>query len=167
MSRLQVVGQPFLHELVACVRAPTCVLSALDGQIRATGAAGLFHGDVRHLAELLVHVDGRPPLPVGHRLLDHGRVSFVAALAGVGDPIADPTVRLERVRQATAHGLVDVLTVVNDARRAVQPVVTVRAAADLAPLSAVKHGAATALVTPEGTTVVARRPDDGADGDVR
>ncbi len=58
-ATLQVVGQPYLHELVACVRAPTCVLSGADGQIRHHGAQGMFHADVRHLAELVVAVDGR------------------------------------------------------------------------------------------------------------
>ena len=113
---MQAVGQPFLHELVTCVRAPTCVLSAADGQIRAAGAHGLFHADVRHLAELVVTVDGREPVPVGHRAARRrpGRVRRRAD--GVGDPIADPTVRLERTRRATAAGFVDELTVVNDSR---------------------------------------------------
>ena len=62
------MGQPFLHELVACVRAPTCVLSGADGQIRHLGAQGMFHADVRHLAELVVAVDGVEPAVVGNHV---------------------------------------------------------------------------------------------------
>jgi glycogen debranching enzyme len=144
------VAQPFLHELVTCVRAPTCVLSPADGQIRADGGAeGLFRDDVRHLAELIVRVDGREPVPVASRLLDHGRAAFVAALQGVGDPIADPTVRLERSRRATADGMIESLTVVNDSRSLIEPIVTVRVAVDMAPIPVVKRGAATSLVAPD------------------
>ena len=34
---MQAVGQPFLHELVACVRAPTCVLSGATASSAPTG----------------------------------------------------------------------------------------------------------------------------------
>ena len=40
------IPQPFLHELLTCVRAPTVALSARDGQIRG-GATGLFRHDRR------------------------------------------------------------------------------------------------------------------------
>ena len=113
---MQAVGQPFLHELVCCARAPTCVLSSADGQLRGHGADGMFHADVRHLAELVVTVDGVEPSPVGHQLLDGGAAAFVGAVTTAGDRIADPTVRVERTRRATADGFVDDIEVVNDSR---------------------------------------------------
>ncbi len=165
------MAQPFLHELVACVRAPTCVLSGDDGQLRAHGAHGLFHADVRHLAELTVAVDGVEPAPVGHQLLDGGSARFVGALRSTGDPIADPTVRLERTRRAMADGFVDEIAVVNDSRVEIAVVVSVRAASDLASIGAVKQGATTPLVMAAPgapnfsaggrTTVVHASADDG------
>ena len=41
--------QPFLHVLLAAVQAPTQAWSARDGQVRAAGAQGFYHGDVRVL----------------------------------------------------------------------------------------------------------------------
>jgi glycogen debranching enzyme len=145
---MQAVGQPFLHRLVACVRAPTCVLSADDGQIRHDGTQGLIHSDVRHLAELVVTVDGHEPLAVGDCLDDGGQARFVAALVDVGDPISDPTVRLERSRTATADGFVDDIAVVNDSRADVSVTVVVSAACDMATLGAIKLGTASALIAP-------------------
>jgi glycogen debranching enzyme len=145
---LQAVGQPFLHWLVACVRAPTCVLSASDGQIRRDGTQGLIHSDVRHLAELIVTVDGHEPLAVGQCLVDGGRARFVGALVDVGDPIPDPTVRLERARTATADGFIDSITVVNDSRADVSVTVVASAACDMATVGAIKLGAPPALIAP-------------------
>src|SRR5688572_23921197 len=56
-ATLQDVTQPFLHDLVTCVRAPVTVLSSPDGQIRADGAQGLHWLDRRRLSSLLVTVD--------------------------------------------------------------------------------------------------------------
>lgn len=147
------MSQPFLHELVTCVAAPTCVLSAPDGQIRPAGAQGMFHRDIRHLSSLVVAVDGREPVPVAHRVLDGGRAWFVGALMGIGDTIADPTVRVERTRRATARGLVDEIAIVNDSRVVIEPVVTVGATVDMASVQAVKHGAPTSRAAPDEGSV--------------
>ena len=53
--------QPFLHDLLAAVRAPTQAWSAADGQVRRAGAQGVYHGDVRVLAEAVVTVGGVEP----------------------------------------------------------------------------------------------------------
>src|SRR5689334_22727910 len=90
---------PALHELVSCLAAPTTALSGADGQVRPGGAAGVLHADLRVLAELVVTVDGREPVAVGHTLTDAAGAVFVAVLPWLGDPQADPTVRLERHRR--------------------------------------------------------------------
>ena len=138
---MQVVGQPFLHELVACVRAPTCVLSGADGQIRAHGAQGMFHADVRHLAELVVTVDGVEPAAVGHHVARRRRrPRSSASCRRPATAIADPTVRVERSRRATADGFVDEIAIVNDSRADITVAVSVTAAGDLASVGAVKRG---------------------------
>ena len=60
------VDQPFLHNLVTCMKAPTVALSATDGQIVPGGVQGVMCNDRRVLSELVVRVDGHEPVPVGH-----------------------------------------------------------------------------------------------------
>jgi glycogen debranching enzyme len=147
-----VAFQPYLHEVVTCVRAPSTVLSGRDGQIRAGGAHGLLHAETRFLSELVATIDGREPAPIGHHLVDGGTVRFVAAVVGVGDDIADPTVRLVRERTVDAGRLRERLTVVNDSRRPVRVELTIRAAVDMAPIGAVKAGRAEPTVAADTAT---------------
>ncbi len=135
-----VVGQPLLHDLVVCVQAPVAVLSTGDGQIHADGAQGLLRSDTRHLSRLVVTVDGREPLGVGHRLETAATAGFVGIVRGVGDPIADPTVRIERRRTATGGGVDEEVRVVNDGRSPVRVVLAVQAEADMAAVDGVKEG---------------------------
>ncbi len=132
--------QPFLHDLVTCVRAPTVALSGADGHIHASGAQGLFRHDLRVLSELVVEVDGARPVPVGHDLHTASDARFVAVIRHLGDPGADPTVRLERQRHLTGDGLLETITLVNASRQEISASVSVHAAADFATMDAVKHG---------------------------
>ena len=116
------------------------MLSSADGQIRAAGAEGLFCGDVRFLSVLIATVDGRQPIAVGHRLDGAASATFVGVLPDLGDPIADPTVRLERRRTATPSGLREELRLVNDSRSPVQAELAVRAGVDMATMHDVKQG---------------------------
>ena len=80
--------QPFLHDLVSQVAAPTQVWSAADGQVvprddGAAGVVGLLHGDVRLLCGLEVTVDGDPGVPVAHRRREDGAVVFTSLLRGL------------------------------------------------------------------------------------
>lgn len=141
-------NQPFLHELVTAVAAPASVLSAPDGQIRRDGAQGWIVADVRHLAELTVTVDGHEPVALGHRQAGPAELRFVAAVRHLGDEITEPTVRVERLRHTGADTLRETITLVNDSRREITPTVSVRLAADLAPVLAFRSGERPALVHP-------------------
>ena len=132
--------QPLLHDLVTCVRAPTCVLSGADGQIRASGAQGAFHGDLRVLSTGVLTVDGREPDAVWSVLAGPSAARFLALARELGDAGPDPTVRVERHRTATASGLRERVAVVSAAAQTVHAVVTLRLGADLAPVQAVKAG---------------------------
>lgn len=98
--------QPFLHDLVGQVAAPTQAWSRPDGQVvpRADGAAdvaGLVHADVVLLSGIEASVDGDPGVPVAHRSLPDGREVFTALLRRLGAEHADtsdPRVRLDRTR---------------------------------------------------------------------
>ena len=99
------VEQPFLHHLVTCMKAPTVALSGTDGQIRSGGVQGVLCYDRRVLSELVVQVDGHEPVPVGHSLDEADDARFVGIFRHLGNPGADPTVRLERRRRTQVHGI--------------------------------------------------------------
>ncbi|WP_092625357.1 glycogen debranching N-terminal domain-containing protein [Jiangella sp. DSM 45060] len=136
------VPQPFLHDLVSCVKAPTVALSGADGQLRAAGAQGVLSHDRRVLSELRVDVDGHEPEPAGHGLRGAGHARFTGIVRHLGDAGADPTVRLERQRFARADGVTERLELVNNARVSLAATVHLHAAADFAPADAIKRDGA-------------------------
>jgi hypothetical protein len=135
-----VTQQPFLHELVSCLHAPTVVLSGPDGQVRPGGVQGAFRYDRRVLSELVVDVDGQEPVPVGHHLHAAGEARFTGVVRNAGAPGADPTVWLERHRRTRPDGVDERLVLVNAARSPVSVTLRARAAVDLAGLVDVKNG---------------------------
>src|SRR5690606_7287216 len=148
------IPQPFLHDLVTCVSAPTVVLSGQDGQVRSGSVEGAFRHDRRIVSRLVVDVDGHEPVGLGHGYTPGGGIRFVSVVRHLGDPTADPTVRLERTRHARADGFEERLELVNASRQPVTARVRLRVAVDLAAMDAVKHGETTAALSP--------RPPDGA-----
>lgn len=144
--------QPFLHELVSCVRAPMAALSGPDGQIRPGGASGVYALDTRYLSEFVVTLNGVEPIAVGDHIVDRSGARFVGAVMGVANvEIADATVRLERVRQATSGGVHDECVVVNDGRHDARAILEVRLACDFASMVDVKHGGPTSPRPPSDT----------------
>nr|WP_252981181.1 glycogen debranching N-terminal domain-containing protein [Streptomyces chartreusis] len=55
--------QPFLHDTVVTLHAPSLVISRADGQLSA-GADGFYHGDRRALSRLTVMAEGIALAPV-------------------------------------------------------------------------------------------------------
>lgn len=106
--------QPFLHDLVGQVAAPTQVWSPHDGQVvppvdGPAGLGGLLHSDVVVLSRLEATVDGDGGTPVAHRTLPDGSTVFTALLRRLDAEHADtsdPHVRLDRTR-AVAPGRLD------------------------------------------------------------
>jgi hypothetical protein len=135
-----VLTQPFLHDYISCLNAPTVALSGFDGQIVSGGVQGVFHHDRRVISELVVEIDGHPPVAVGHRLIDAGRAAFVGVLRHAGDRSPDPTVRLERRRTTRPDGLDERITLISAARAPVSVQVHAGVAVDLAGVIDVKGG---------------------------
>jgi glycogen debranching enzyme len=144
----KLMNRMFTHELVTAVCAPAAALSDRDGQLRPLGAQGWLVADVRHLSELTVLVDGEPADPVGQWPVSAAELRFVGAVIGLGDTTGDPTVRVERTRAITADTLTETVELVNDARTPVAVTLSVRLAADLAPILAFRYGDDTTLVSP-------------------
>ncbi|HUR01977.1 MAG TPA: glycogen debranching N-terminal domain-containing protein, partial [Nonomuraea sp.] len=132
--------QPLLHDLVSTVLAPTTALSGTDGQIRAAGAQGLFHADARALSQVMLAVDGWEPEAVGHAAQAAGRTRFVSLVRRLGDPIADPTVRVDRTREVAPGRMAELIEIASTATRPVTATVTVDLSCDFAPIELVKSG---------------------------
>jgi glycogen debranching enzyme len=134
--------QPFLHDRVAAVAAPTVVLSGTDGDLDASGhpADGILSSDVRVLSVARLEVDGRRPVPVSWAAEDASRTTFVGILRHVGDPGPDPTVWVRRRRVARAHGADEHITIHNASAAALDLDVVVHLASDMAAIEEVKSG---------------------------
>jgi glycogen debranching enzyme len=143
--------RPLLHDLVATVCAPRSVLSGPDGQIRRSGVQGMFQADRRILSEAVLRLDGREPEAVGHTSTG-SRTVFVSVARWLGDPIADPTVRIERDRHVVPDGaMIEEIRIISTADRPVRTTVTLDLAVDLAAIETVRSGRAGEPITPQRT----------------
>src|ERR1700761_9235068 len=94
---MSVLDQPWLHDLVTVLSAPTVMLSEPSGQIRnGSNGEGVLHADVRVLSRAVLTVGGSEPTPIGSGLDGAQLAWFVAGPRGLGDDIVDPTGRIGR-----------------------------------------------------------------------
>lgn len=134
--------QPWLHDLVAALQAPTVALSSPDGQMRPGGAQGVLHADVRVLSLSLLTVNGSEPEPVTGGGTGAQAALFTGLVRGLGDKGADPTVRVERSRRVARGEVAEEISVLSYAHVPVRARVELALAADLARIEAVKSGRA-------------------------
>jgi glycogen debranching enzyme len=134
------VVQPFLHDLAVTVSAPSQVWSARDGQIRRTGAQGVYDGDCRVLTRAELTVAGAEPVVVAAGPAGRASLEVVAVASAVDEPGADPTVRVRRVRVVRPGEVVETIEVQAATERPVHVPIRVDLACDLAPLEGVKVG---------------------------
>ncbi|MEV1171681.1 glycogen debranching N-terminal domain-containing protein [Nonomuraea sp. NPDC049784] len=132
--------QPLLHDLVSTVMAPASALSDTDGQIRPAGVQGLFCADRRVLSQARLLVDGREPESVGHAPAGAGRARFVSLARWLGDRTADPTVRLDRLRELGPYGMSEQIEIISTSSSPVTATITVELSCDFAAIEAVKSG---------------------------
>jgi hypothetical protein len=136
----RVVSQPFLHDLVACVQAPTVALSGVDGQVRPVGVQGVLHGDVRVLSRAELLVGGAEPVPLRGGPVSGSAARFVGVLRGLGGPGSNPVVRVVRHRRVRAGTVTEEIRVVSTASGPVHTDVDLLLAADFAPIEAIRAG---------------------------
>ncbi|MER7968220.1 glycogen debranching N-terminal domain-containing protein [Streptomyces sp. NPDC096080] len=149
-SPVDVAGlQPFLHDAVVTLHAPSLVVSRADGQL-SEGADGFYHGDRRALSRLTVAADGVPLAPVGGGLRGADRAEFRSILRGLGEVTPDPAVALRRRRHTEAGRLEETFEVTNAGTRPVLFRLTVTAGTDLAPMEQVKSGRFPGLAEGQG-----------------
>ncbi|MEU9456258.1 glycogen debranching N-terminal domain-containing protein [Streptomyces sp. NPDC048277] len=139
--------QPFLHDAVVTLHAPSLVISRENGQL--SGAAyGFYHGDRRALSRLTVTAEGIALAPVRGGLRGADGADFRAVLRGLGEVTPDPAVALHRRRTVGDGRLEEVFEVTNAGVEHVRFRLTVHAGTDLATMEQVKSGQAAGEVPP-------------------
>ncbi|MBN9620361.1 MAG: amylo-alpha-1,6-glucosidase, partial [Actinobacteria bacterium] len=133
------IRQPYLHEKVVAVRAPSVAISGPDGQL-GDGADGWYRDDVRLVSRLQVTIGGERPVPIGAQLLGAEGARFRGILRELGDAGADPTVVVERERNVSATALEERLVLRSAAHEPIDTTLDVELAGDLAPMTEVKAG---------------------------
>lgn len=141
--------QPYLFDLTSCVNAPSLVLSARDGQIEEGGVQGWMYADRRHLSRLHLTVGGVEPVGLGEEPEGAATVVFRAVVPGLGDPIDDPTVFVERRREVGHEELVETVTVTSAARRPTPVELAITASSDLSAMADVRTGRPDEPVVPQ------------------
>ncbi|HET6353495.1 glycogen debranching N-terminal domain-containing protein [Streptomyces sp.] len=131
--------QPFLHDAVVTLCAPSLVISHADGQLER-GGDGFYHGDSRALARLSVAVEGIALAPVAGGFKGADQADFRAVLRGLGEVTPDPAVALHRRRTVASGRLQETFEVSNHGTRHVRFRLTLEASTDLALMEQVKSG---------------------------
>jgi len=136
---MSALDQPWLHDLVATLSAPTVVLSESSGQIRDRDAQGVLHADVRVLSEAVLTVGGVEPEAISGGITGARTARFTSVARGLGDAATvDPTVRVDRERTVGAGEVSERLRLASFADAPVDTELTVTVAADLAGLRDIK-----------------------------
>lgn len=136
--------QPLLHDLLVAVRAPTQAWSDRDGQVSLTdgrGAQGVYHGDVRVLAEAVLTVGGALPEAIASGADGAGRTRSVLLVRSVDGPGADPTARLERLRSVVPGAVTETLTLSCSTADPVTARLEAAVRPDGSPMDRIKSGA--------------------------
>lgn len=137
------------------------MLSGPDGQLAASGAQGVFHGDLRVLSLACLQVAGRPPEAIRASFDGPARARFIGLIREPGRP----ALRVERHREALADGLAERIVLRSADDAPVEATVGLQLAADLAPMAAVKYGRPGPPALPASMPAPDRLRWHGGDGD--
>jgi glycogen debranching enzyme len=138
--------QPFLHDLITVLAAPTQVLSRPSGEIASWDdrqtVQGLIHADVRVLSALTITINGEPGEHLATELDGNGaQFTFLlpAARAGLG-VAADAQLRLDWFRLVEPGQLAETLMISSQRLDALEVDLRVELACDFAPLELIRVG---------------------------
>jgi hypothetical protein len=139
-------GQPWLHDLITVLSAPTMVLSERDGQMRRSGAQGALHAHSRVLSQAVLEVNGAEPAAISAGLQSAGTALFACIPRQTATDSADPAIWVTRQRTVRPGVVQELVRVTGGPRASGTAEVTLRVAADLAVLTDIKAGRSCPLV---------------------
>jgi glycogen debranching enzyme len=131
--------QPFLHDAVIALRAPTQAWSRPNGDMRAP-IDGVYHGDRRVIGGLTLRCAGAIPEPIATSARNASHVVFDAVARTVDDATPDPRVRVTRERVVDEGMLDESITVASALEDELRLTLEVRIEPDFRPLNEVKAG---------------------------
>jgi hypothetical protein len=169
---MSALDQPWLHELVTVLSAPTVVLSESSGQVRSSGAQGALHADIRVLSQAVLTIGGAEPAPVSGGFTGARTARFIGVARSLGDnATADPTVRVERERTVAPGEVRERIRIVSFSDSPLGAELALTVAADFAPVSDIKTGRPAAPVPPDPSAAGPSGPvaaiSPGAGGELR
>ncbi|MGX5682890.1 glycogen debranching N-terminal domain-containing protein [Schumannella luteola] len=132
--------QPFLHDQVVVLAAPSQSWFAADGTMGGASIQGLYVSDVRVVSLLDYSVGDARPEHIGTSRLDAATARIDQLHRTLDAPGADPDVRSTLTRTARTDGLADDYVITSRLGSPVETTVRVRLATDASPLDAVKAG---------------------------
>lgn len=147
--------QPWLHDLVTSLSAPTTVLSEASGQIRGAGAQGVLHCDVRALSRAVLRIGPDEPAPIGGGAVSAGVSRFVSVARAFGGDTEDPAVRIDRTRTVRDGRMDERISLSSVLDEPVSFTVTLELASDLARVETFRNGLRTEDVRPAPGSVLA------------
>lgn len=133
--------QPFLHDAVVAVWAPTQMWSRPSGDLEAA-SDGIFHGDRRFVSGMRLTVAGDRVEPLDLAVISVDRVTFDAAVRQIDDATPDPHVRLTRERRVSAAHIHETITLRSVVSEHLATEVEIALVPDFSSLSDVKAGSA-------------------------
>ncbi|HEV6953319.1 MAG TPA: glycogen debranching N-terminal domain-containing protein [Promicromonospora sp.] len=134
--------QPLLSDAVIALRAPTQVWSGRGGDLGAAPIDGIYHGDVRHVRDLVLECAESAVEYVSLVPESASHVVFGALLRGADDARPDPTVRLVRDRRVGDGSLAETWTVTSHLAEPTRVTLRLRLHPDFASMHDVKAGLA-------------------------
>jgi glycogen debranching enzyme len=137
--------QPFLSDETIVLRAPVQAWSDAAGEMADRPIHGIYLSDTRVVSSLRVSFDGRSAEQTATVPRGSDSVEFVGLLRHLDDQTTDPRVRVVHRRTVTGAGIHESLTLVSGLPHSITTHVTVRLAADLAAMDAIKSGRTSAL----------------------
>ncbi|MBZ4486079.1 amylo-alpha-1,6-glucosidase [Microbacterium sp. cx-55] len=132
--------QPFLHDALIALRAPTQVWSARTGDLGTAPIHGVYHGDVRHVRLLECACEGSEIEWISAAEEGASDLLFVGLLRGLDGGQPDPRVRLERSRRVGPGALTETWMLRNGRDVDVTTELRLRLVPDFASMHDVKAG---------------------------
>jgi N-terminal domain of (some) glycogen debranching enzymes len=145
-------GQPWLHNLVTVLSAPTMVLSDQDGQLRRAGAQDALHAHSRVLAQAVLEINGAEPAALSSGLVSADTALFTSVPRQTATDAADPAAWITRQRTVRPGVVQELVRVTGGPRASGTAAITLRVAADLADLADIKAGRARPLAPMTATS---------------
>ncbi|HEY2793336.1 MAG TPA: glycogen debranching N-terminal domain-containing protein [Micromonosporaceae bacterium] len=132
--------QPFLHDEVVTLFAPTQVWSDRDGGIGRAGVHGYWTGDQRVVSSVALEVAGSDIEPAATVPESASATVFTAMLRGLDGPGADPDVRMDRRIEVRADGVTESVRITNRLTESRTAELAVRIRPDASSMNGVRGG---------------------------